>query len=207
MNGAQTMGDITEPIPRNMAVVRVGVRRKHYNFGNKGGRPTKYNAEVAAEMCERIVAGEDGTPETPEQICLDDHMPSSWTFYKWQREHEEFSRDVAIAREAGCHSHASRAMREAQKCYDNPDKDRAAAVREASKVVMWYTARYAPGTFAEKVNVHHDGTVKHELDVGDRVEKAILKAAEQRKQLSEGEESPGMRDITATAKVEPEPTG
>ena len=59
-----------------------------------GGRPTKYTIELADQMCERLAQG-----ESARSICRDDQMPCLSTFFKWLREHEEFSHQYAIAKE------------------------------------------------------------------------------------------------------------
>ena len=62
----------------------------------KTGRPSKYTPELAAEMCERLSAG-----EPLRQICRDDHMPHWTQVYEWKARDEELSLRVAHAREAG----------------------------------------------------------------------------------------------------------
>lgn len=67
--------------------------------GGKGGRPTLYTPEVAAEICERIALG-----ETLVSICKDEKLPSEQTVRRWcwegKPEHEEFRAAYARAREA-----------------------------------------------------------------------------------------------------------
>ena len=62
----------------------------------KMGRPSKYTPELAAEMCERLSAG-----EPLRQICRDDHMPHWTQVYEWKSRDPELSLRVANAREAG----------------------------------------------------------------------------------------------------------
>lgn len=51
-----------------------------------GGRPTKYNAEIAAEITSRMSEG-----ETLKAICEDDRMPHASSIYLWLSKHPEFS--------------------------------------------------------------------------------------------------------------------
>ena len=59
-----------------------------------GGRPSTYSKELADAICERLACG-----ESMRSICKDDAMPAMSTFFKWLREHEEFSKLYAIAKE------------------------------------------------------------------------------------------------------------
>ena len=62
----------------------------------KMGRPSKYNPEIAAEICERL---SDGEPLR--KICRDEHMPAWRTVYDWLAKDEELSALVAHARDVG----------------------------------------------------------------------------------------------------------
>lgn len=59
-----------------------------------GGRPTTYTKDLASIMCARIAEG-----ESVRSICRDDEMPAISTFFKWIGEHEEFSKQYAIAKD------------------------------------------------------------------------------------------------------------
>jgi hypothetical protein len=68
------------------------------------GRPSLYTPEVA----ERIFEGlSRGTPLTV--ICREDGMPSDNTVHRWVNENAAFSKDFALAREAGYDAIALRA--------------------------------------------------------------------------------------------------
>lgn len=60
------------------------------------GRPSDYTDEIAEEICERISTGEPLA-----QICRDDHMPALRTVYDWRDARENFSANIARAREVG----------------------------------------------------------------------------------------------------------
>ena len=60
----------------------------------KTGRPSKYNEEIAAEICTRIVKG-----ESLRSICRDEKMPNVDTIYVWIGKHPIFADQYARARE------------------------------------------------------------------------------------------------------------
>lgn len=61
---------------------------------NKGGRPSTYTRDKAAEICARLVNG-----ESLRAICRDDNMPDVKTVYLWMSQHEEFLHQYAKAKE------------------------------------------------------------------------------------------------------------
>lgn len=58
----------------------------------KKGRPTTYTQSLADEMCEYIASG-----YSMRKVCEMDKMPAMSTFFKWLREHDEFSKQYARA--------------------------------------------------------------------------------------------------------------
>ena len=62
----------------------------------KMGRPSKYNPEIAQQMCELL---SEGVPLR--EICRMDGMPYWRTVYLWMAQDEELSAHIARAREAG----------------------------------------------------------------------------------------------------------
>lgn len=71
-----------------------------------GGRPSSYNDEVAAEICERLANGEPLA-----RICRDDDMPAYSTVRKWEDENAEFSALSARAKRDGTHFLADDSLR------------------------------------------------------------------------------------------------
>jgi len=61
--------------------------------GRKVGRPTKFNAAVAAKVVDRIGAG-----EYPGKICKGAGMPDVRTVNRWRAEHPDFAQQYAQAR-------------------------------------------------------------------------------------------------------------
>lgn len=61
---------------------------------NKGGRPTTYTPEIAAEICKRLSEG-----QSLSKMTTDPKMPSQSTVYLWLLRHPEFSESYAQARD------------------------------------------------------------------------------------------------------------
>ena len=61
---------------------------------NKGGRPSTYNEEIAAEICARLSLG-----RSLRSICRDEDMPENRTVFLWLAKHPEFVQQYARARE------------------------------------------------------------------------------------------------------------
>lgn len=57
--------------------------------------PKPYDAELGAEICDRLVDG-----ESLRKICLSDHMPAASTVFKWLAENADFAEQYARARDA-----------------------------------------------------------------------------------------------------------
>ena len=58
------------------------------------GRPTKYDTDIASEICVRLSNG-----EPLRQICMEDDMPAQSTVYLWLTRHPDFSEMYARARD------------------------------------------------------------------------------------------------------------
>ncbi len=65
----------------------------------KGGPPSTYTQEMGDIICERLVCGKDGEPESLRKICLDPDMPALRTVMKWLTKHDDFVQQYARARE------------------------------------------------------------------------------------------------------------
>lgn len=58
------------------------------------GRPTTYSTDITDAICERLAMG-----ESMRSIARDDDMPAISTIFKWIREHDEFSKQYALAKQ------------------------------------------------------------------------------------------------------------
>jgi len=61
---------------------------------SNAGRPTTYTQEIADRICEELSLG-----YSIRTVCKPDGMPAISTFFKWLREHEEFSKQYARAKQ------------------------------------------------------------------------------------------------------------
>lgn len=69
------------------------------------GRRSTFDPEIAAEICERLRAGEPLAV-----ICRDDHMPAVRTVSDWKAAHPDFAADFACARDDGFDALAAQCM-------------------------------------------------------------------------------------------------
>jgi hypothetical protein len=60
------------------------------------GRPSSCSTELAAEICERLAAG-----ESLRQICDDGHLPNRSTVFGWLHRDPDFRAMYMVARECG----------------------------------------------------------------------------------------------------------
>jgi hypothetical protein len=81
------------------------------------GRPTLYNEEVAAALCERMSKGEPLA-----RICDDPKMPCYTTVWNWEQAHPEFLKLSTRARELGTHYLADDCLKIADGAGDPADK-------------------------------------------------------------------------------------
>ena len=65
------------------------------------GRPSDYNPEIAAKICERMALG-----ETLTDICKDEGFPSRVSVWRWTEAHEDFRNAYSRARECQMESWA-----------------------------------------------------------------------------------------------------
>ena len=68
--------------------------------GNPGGpgRPSRYNADVAAAICMQLIEG-----QSLRSICQEDGRPHVMTFFRWLDQHEPLRGECTIAKEIQGH--------------------------------------------------------------------------------------------------------
>ena len=71
------------------------------NPPSRMGRPSDFTAEVAAEICERLAAG-----EPLRQICADERLPNRATIMRWLHRHQDFQAQYKLARQLGAEAMA-----------------------------------------------------------------------------------------------------
>lgn len=108
------------------------------------GRPSSYKPEIADEICERMIEGEDLV-----QICKDDHMPSRVTVYRWMEANPDFETRIARAREGLADYDASMIAEIAR----NTTKATAEGDRVRLAAYQWLAAKRAPKRWGDKIDV------------------------------------------------------
>lgn len=108
------------------------------------GRPSSYKPEIADEICERMIEGEDLV-----QICKDDHMPARVTIYRWMDANPDFETRIARAREGLADYDASMIAEIAR----NTTKATAEGDRVRLAAYQWLAAKRAPKRWGDKIDV------------------------------------------------------
>lgn len=122
------------------------------------GRPTDYTPEIAAEICERLSAG-----QTLLHIVEDDAMPSRASVYRWLDVDKEFRDSYARARERGAHTLAEETLRIADDSTRDRiageivDHDHIARSRLRVDTRKWYAGQIAPKTFGPSMRSEVSG--------------------------------------------------
>ncbi len=111
------------------------------------GRPSLFTDELAAEICERIAAG-----ETMTAIAREPHMPTRETVRVWRREREAFSAAFARARIDGMEAMADDIVSISDDVDGDPQRDRLRI--DTRKFLM---SKIAPHIYGDKIE--HSGTV------------------------------------------------
>lgn len=110
---------------------------------NSGGRPTDYSFDLVKRICERLSNGE----KLPD-ILQDDGMPVRSTFYKWKREHREFSDlYVNVAQDKGelCLDEIDQTIEDLRKGKLDPS-----SANVIIQTLKWKAAKFYPKMFGDK---------------------------------------------------------
>lgn len=111
---------------------------------NKGGRPSDYLPEVAADICSRLSDG-----ESIRSICKRPGMPAKATIFRWIAEHSEFRDQYAKATE----SRADAIFEEMMDIADTVVEESAAVSKARLQVDTrkWILSRMAPKKYGDKI--------------------------------------------------------
>ncbi|MBU0593350.1 MAG: terminase small subunit protein [Gammaproteobacteria bacterium] len=151
----------------------------------KIGRPSSYNQEIAAEICERLSAG-----ESLRAICRDAHMPERPTVSNWLLAHPSFFSQYTHARDIGLDVLADQVIEIADErpgTLDNgaTDGGDVANRRLRFDARRWYLSKLAPKRYGDRTSMELTGKDGGPVEITDteRAAKiaAILAAAEARK--------------------------
>ena len=127
------------------------------------GRPSTYNQETAAEICQRIAEG-----ETLRKICASEGMPVMSTIFAWLAEHEEFSKQYAKAREVQQEQMAEEILEISDDGRNDTYTDENGNERTNSEVVArsrlrvdarkWLLSKMAPKKYGDRLDVTAQNT-------------------------------------------------
>jgi hypothetical protein len=120
----------------------------------RGGARSTYCAEVAEEICVRLVAGEAAVA-----ILRDPAMPGYSTFYRWLKEVDEFRSAVGLAREIQGQRLAEIGWEEA--CAVTPET--AFATRVKLEHLRWYAGKLSPRKYGAMRPVEAGGGTGHDV--------------------------------------------
>lgn len=158
------------------------------------GRPTAYTPELAAEICERLAAG-----ESLRAICQGDGMPDERTVRRWAMDNVEgFSPRYARARDIGLDAVADEMLdiaddgRNDWMENNNPENpgylfngEHSSRSKLRVDTRKWYLAKLAPKKYGDKTSMELTGANGGPVQISDteRAAKiaAILAAAKARK--------------------------
>jgi transposase len=135
----------------------------------KPGRPSTFSQEVADEICERLSQG-----EPLRQICRDERMPAWQTVYGWKAAHEEFSKRIAHAREAGFDAIAEECLEIADEtAFDTVETDQGfrantewisrSKLRVETRLKL--LAKWDPKRYGDRVDLNHGGQDGNPVDL------------------------------------------
>ena len=113
------------------------------------GRPAAYTPEIAAEICERIAAG-----ETLSQVLKDERMPARSVVGRWLVADGDVWDVFRAAYRRARSELADRLAEEVIEIADSAtDVDSASAARVQVGARQWYAAKLKPGVYGDNVNV------------------------------------------------------
>lgn len=156
-----------------------------------GGRPSGYSQELADRICERLAQG-----ESLRSVCRDDDMPAISSIFKWMREHEEFSKHYARAKEESADAMAEDILEIADNEVEQPLIVDGIPFQVDGKLVMvkdnvsvqhaklrvdtrkWLMAKMKPKRYGEKVTNEHTGANGGAIETVTRVERTIVRPSD-----------------------------
>lgn len=134
-----------------------------------------YSQEMVDKICGRLMEG-----ESLRKICRDDAMPQKTTILKWLREHPDFQKQYAMAREIQADTLADELLDIA----DNTEVGEVVETRADGKEIVrredmlghrrlkydarrWYIAKIHPTKYGDKTDVNISGKLSLEAWVLD----------------------------------------
>ena len=126
------------------------------------GRPSRYTAEIADEICERLASG-----ESLRSICRNDHMPGQTTVFRWLSENTEFWEQYARAREAQAECLADELVEIADEVQDTDDMVKVQAAKLRIDTRKWAASKLKPSRYGDRPdhNVNNTTTVITRMEI------------------------------------------
>jgi hypothetical protein len=121
------------------------------------GRPTKYNPELAAEICDRIASG-----RTLSAVCRDEDMPKRQTVVEWTLKHKDFSDQYADARRKLLEHWADEVSDIADRGKESPGAVARDRLRVDSR--RWLLSKLRPHQYGDRLTVDADVRVNVTAD-------------------------------------------
>jgi hypothetical protein len=140
------------------------------------GRPSVYSEEVADEICERMIEGEELV-----KICKDDWMPARSTVYRWMANDDVFRTRIACAREGLADHVANEIANISASCTDataNADRVKLAALQ-------WRASKLAPRKYSDKHITEISGPNGNPIEIQSKVIDVSTLDAERRQKIRE----------------------
>ncbi|BET97653.1 terminase small subunit-like protein [Xenorhabdus taiwanensis] len=111
---------------------------------NKGGRPSDYMPETAADICVKLAEG-----ESLRKVCERPGMPNKSTVFRWLAENQEFRDQYAKAAE----QRADALFEEMLEIADDvmPDAAEVAKAKLRIDTRKWSLARMSPKKYGDKI--------------------------------------------------------
>lgn len=129
-------------------------------------RPSTFTNEIADLICERMSEG-----ESLRKICAEPGIPSMSTVFRWlgDGKNSAFREQYARAREAQADKYADELVDIA----DEGRNEDAGIIRLRMDARKWAASKLAPKKYGDKLDLTHDGEVRHEHKV---IERRIVQA-------------------------------
>lgn len=148
------------------------------------GRPTTYTPEIAAEIVERVAAG-----ESLRAVCEDEDMPPESTVRSWAIDNREgFFAQYARAQDIRAHSLFDQIIEIADDSSRDTYEDENGNERVNTEVVQrarlrvdarkWYIGKVMPKVYGERVAMEHSGPNGGPVEV--TVTRRVVPAAKNR---------------------------
>ena len=137
---------------------------------SKSGRPTKYQSDLAKEICDAIASTSKGT----KRLCVENsHWPCQDTLFTWLKIYPEFSEQYAQAKicqiellvdeilEISDDSSQDQYVNELGVLVSNPPAINRARLKVDTR--KWLASKLVPKVYGNKIDIEGDNSMSEEL--------------------------------------------